>query len=81
MKEKLRQELWEDFKWKRSYDENFGNTLNEREVTTGTVERIQMTREIRRELSEDFKLKRSYDGNFQNILREREIMTRTLERF
>ena len=81
MTTELRLELSEDFELKRNYDRNFRKTLSEREVTTETVERIQMTLELRRELSEDFKRKRSYDENFRKILNEREVTTRTLERF
>ena len=36
----LRQKLSEDFKRKRSYNENFRKTLNEREVTAGSSERF-----------------------------------------
>ena len=81
MKDKLRREVYKDFKWKRNYDGNFRKILNEREVTTRTLERIQMTTELRLELSEDFELKRNYDRNCRKNSNDIRTMLGTFRRF
>ena len=65
----------------RSYDGKFRKILNEREVTTRTLERIQMTTELRLELSEDFELKRNYDRNCRKNSNDIRTMMGTFRRF